>query len=78
VHLADYMDKGLTCLFSILGLLSVAYSGGHLCAGVHFLYWISNLGFSHRWLVSFTRGKTFENEHARRSVVESQLWNLNE
>jgi hypothetical protein len=27
------------------------------------------MGFSHRWLVSWTRGKTFENYHARQLLV---------
>jgi hypothetical protein len=67
VHLADYM----TCLFSIEGLNSLAYSGGRLCAGVNlFMELVTcNMGFYHRWLVSLTRGKTFENEHAKQSAV---------
>jgi hypothetical protein len=36
-----------------------------------FVYGIGNVGFSYRGLVSLTRGKTFENEHAKQSVVES-------
>jgi hypothetical protein len=36
------------------------------------------MGFSHKWLVSLTRGQTFEDEHAKQSVVESQLPDLKE
>jgi hypothetical protein len=34
------------------------------------------LVFSHRWLVSLTKGKIFENEHAKQSAVKSQLSGL--
>jgi hypothetical protein len=36
------------------------------------------MGFSHRWLVSLTRGGGFENEHAKQSAVKSQLPDLKE
>jgi hypothetical protein len=35
VHLPGYMDRVLTCLFSVYGLYSFAYSGDQLCVGVH-------------------------------------------
>jgi hypothetical protein len=78
VHLAEYMCRGLTRFSSILGLNSVAYSGGLFCVDVHLFTGYSYVGFSNRWLVSLTRGQTFESEHAKQSVVESQLPDLKE
>jgi hypothetical protein len=49
--------EGLTCLSSIYGLNSLAYSGGQLCAGVFKVFTGSGYtGFSHRWLVSLISG----------------------
>jgi hypothetical protein len=55
--MTGYMGKGLKRLFSIIGLNFLAYNSGQLCAGVHSVYRISNVGFYHRWLDSLARGK---------------------
>jgi hypothetical protein len=61
------MGKGLTRLFSIQSLNSLAYSGGQLCAGVHFVYGISNVGFYHRWLVSLAWVKDIRERACKQS-----------
>jgi hypothetical protein len=45
-----------------------------------FVYGMSNMGFSYRWLDSLTREEEeiFENKNAKQSVVESQLPDLKE
>jgi hypothetical protein len=65
---SSYMWTGLTRLSSIQGLNSTA-----LECRCSFVYRISNVGFSQRWLLSLARGS----RHLRTSIQSSQLLKVN-